>query len=363
MASSVANVTRYPVFCGLPERLVRKRAKRANVCFLMQERLLLITGATGYIGSQVVAALLDRFSDEYRCRVVARKTSDCTFLADLPVEIVRADIDEPLALFEAFCGVDTVFHCAGLISYSRHFRNLLYDVNVIGTRNVVNACLAGRVRRLVMTSSIAALGVAEEGGRVVESTSFNEVPHRNGYMEAKHLAELEALRGLAEGLDVVMVNPGVVIGTDSANSASLSSSNDVLRMIYRGQLPFCPSGSTGFVDVRDTADALLLAWQKGERGARYIAVGHNLSFRELFDALGRIPGNSMKRVYALSGVLGYAAGLAGEAFSYFLNRPSVISIDSIRLSAMQLSFNNSRSVHELGMHYRSLDETLRSAVL
>ena len=180
----------------------------------MPKTSILITGATGYIGSQLVLALLSKFSGEISCRVMVRKSSDTSFLEGLPVGIVRADLLDSLALMEAFKGVDTVFHCAGLISYTRKFRNELYDTNVLGTRNVVNACLFNNVRKLVVTSSIAAIGATEDGTPASESTSFQEWQRRNGYMESKHLAELEGLRGVAEGLDVVMVNPGVVIGVD-----------------------------------------------------------------------------------------------------------------------------------------------------
>ncbi|MEI6756936.1 MAG: SDR family oxidoreductase [Chlorobium sp.] len=323
---------------------------------------IVITGATGYIGSQVVLALLARFPGQYRCRVIARKGADCAFLENLPVELVRADILDPLALIEAFRGIDTVFHCAGLISYTRNFRNALYETNVIGTRNVVNACLVNHVRKLVMTSSIAAVGMTEDGSPATESTTFNELQRRNGYMEAKHLAELEALRGVAEGLDVVLLNPGVVIGVDKKNPASLSSSNEVLRLIYQGKLPVSLSGSTGFVDVRDVADAHLAAWQKGASGERYIIVGHNLSFRQLFDHIGHIEGSRNAPVFNLPKGIGFLAGLGGELWSLLSSRPSFISLESLRGSSKLFVYNNSRSVQELGLSYRALSDTLKTIV-
>ena len=328
----------------------------------MLKSSIVITGATGYIGSQVVLALLSRFSGEINCRVIVRKSSDCSFLNRLPVEIIKADILDPLVLNEAFSGVDTVFHCAGLISYTMNFRNALYETNVLGTRNVVNASLFNKVRRLVMTSSIAAVGAPEDGCPASESTSFQEWQRRNGYMESKHLAELEGLRGVAEGLEVVLLNPGVVIGVDRENPASVSSSNKVLKLIYQGKLPLCPSGSTGFVDVRDVADAHIAAWKKGCSGERYVVVGHNLSFRELFARMGDSEGSSSRQAFMVSNGLGLLAGLGGEFWSMVSNRSSFISLESISISSRKLSFSNMRSIQELNLRYRELPETLETII-
>jgi len=326
---------------------------------------ILITGATGYIGAQLVFALLRRFGDGVRCRVAVRDGSDAEFLKALPVEIVRADMRDPVAVSEAVRGAEVVFNCAGLIAYTSNFRNRLYDTNVLGTRNVVNACLACGVRRLVATSSIAAVGVPEnaEGDRESnESSTFSESQRRNVYMESKHLSELECHRGAAEGLDVVMVNPGVVIGVGEGGNAPCSSSNEVLRMIYRGSLPFCPDGGTGFVDVRDVADAHIAAWQSGRAGERYIIVGENLSFRELFGRIAALPGSHAKSPFRVAGVLAAATGLCGEAWSHLTGRPSFISIESIRQASLPAVYSNRKSMQELGISYRPFDETLKTVI-
>ncbi|NTU67626.1 MAG: SDR family oxidoreductase [Chlorobiaceae bacterium] len=326
---------------------------------------ILITGATGYLGAQLVFGLLRKFGDGVACRVTARSGSDAGFLKGLPVEVVAADMHDPHAVAEAVLGAEVVFHCAGLIAYTSNYRDRLYETNVLGTRNVVNACLAGGVRRLVATSSIAAVGMPEqldEGLESNESSSFSEWQRRNPYMESKHLAELECRRGVAEGLDVVMVNPGVVIGKGEGKGAPGSSSNEVLRMIYRGSLPFCPDGGTGFVDVLDVADAHIAAWQHGCAGERYIVVGENLSFRELFDRIAALPGSSVKKPVRVAGVLASAAGFGGELWSWMTGRPSFISIESLRQASRQATYSNQRSVQELGMGYRSFEETLKNVI-
>jgi dihydroflavonol-4-reductase len=326
---------------------------------------ILITGATGYIGAQLVFDLIRRFGDGINCRVTVREGSNDGFLKGLPVEIVRADIHDSIAIAEAVRGAEVVFHCAGLIAYTMNFRNRLYETNVLGTRNVVNACLAANVRRLVATSSIAAIGSARAGEGAQESnehSSFSEWQRHNVYMESKHLAELECRRGVAEGLDVVMVNPGVVIGRGEGEGAPDSSSNEVLQMIYNGRLPLCPDGATGFVDVRDVADAHIAAWQKGRSGERYIIVGENLSFRELFDRIAALPGSRAKKPFRVSGAAGLIAGTGGELWSLVTGRPSFISLESIRQASHKAHYCNRQSLHELGMTYRPLAETFRTFI-
>ncbi|AAM73150.1 MAG TPA: epimerase [Chlorobaculum sp.] len=327
---------------------------------------ILITGATGYIGARLLVDMIARYGDSVRCRVTVREGSDASFLRNLPVEIAQADMHDPIAVNEAVKGAEVVFHCAGLIAYTRNFRNRLYDTNVLGTRHIVDACLEAGVKRLVATSSIAAVGSSDAKSGIRESneqTPFTEWQRHNVYMESKYLAELECRRGVAEGLDVVMVNPGVVIGKNSEPGMSGSSSNEVLRMIYEGRLPLCPDGATGFVDVRDVADAHIAAWQKGKAGERYIIVGENLSFRELFERIAALPGSRSGKVFRVNRVARMLAGVGGELFSLLTKRPSFISIESLRQAAHLSRYSNQRSVRELGMSYRPFEETLRSAIM
>ncbi len=327
---------------------------------------IFITGATGYLGAQLVFSLLRQFGDSIRCRLAVRSGSDTSCFRGLPVDFVQADLRDADAVTEAVAGSEVVFHCAGLIAYTASFRNRLYETNVLGTRNVVNACLAAGVRRLVATSSIAAIG-AQSGTESVkesnESSMFSEWQRRNPYMESKHLAELECRRGFAEGLDVVMVNPGVVIGAgEHPREAPGSSSNEVLRLIYRGLLPFCPDGGTGFVDVRDVAEAHVAAWRKGRPGERYIIVAENLTFRELFGRIGQVPGSRTKMPHRIAGALASLTGCCGELWSFISGRPSFISLESLRQASRQATYSNRRSVTDLGMVYRSFPETLKSAM-
>ncbi len=321
---------------------------------------MLVTGATGYIGSQVVRALHRALGDAVRIRALVRDSSNTALLEGLPVEFIRGDVMNPVSLRDACVSVDTVFHCAGLVAYTWNFRHRLYDINVTGTANIVNACLESGVRRMVHTSSVAAVGVRENGRPADEGTAFMDWQRRISYMESKHLAEMEARRGIAEGLDVVMVNPGVVIGRVGGPQTVTNSATETVAAIYRGTVPVYPSGGLSFVDIGDVARAHLAAWEHGERGERYIVVSENMSYSELFGMIRDLPGSSGRRAFEAGRPLSVLAGAGGELFSLFTGGKSHISLEGMRLARKKLYYSNARSVGSLGMRYRPVREIVAS---
>ncbi|NEX13026.1 MAG: epimerase [Prosthecochloris sp.] len=325
-------------------------------------RVILVTGATGYIGSELVERLSSLCDAGLHLRVLARRGSDVSVLDGNSVEFVYGDLLDPLSLYDACSGVDTVFHCAGLIAYSRNYRQRLYATNVTGTGNLVNACLAEGVTRLVHTSSVAAAGVGDDGEPADETTPFREWQHRIAYMESKHLAEMEGRRGIAEGLDVVFVNPGVVIGTPSNPAGRLNSSSRAIRDIYRGTIPVYPSGGISLVDIGDVADAHLAAWRHGRSGQRYLVTAGNYSFRQLFAMIAAMPGSAAGKAYQAASVVESVVGVAGELFALLTGSRPYLSVESMRLARTLLYYSNRLSVEELGMQYRPVEETLRSIV-
>lgn len=323
---------------------------------------MLVTGATGYIGSQVVYTLRKMFGDALHIRALVRSSSDVSVLSGFPVEIVQGDIMNPASLQDACLSAETVFHCAGLVAYTKNYGQDLYETNVTGTANVVNACLHRGVERLVMTSSVAAIGVKEEGEPADEDTVFRDWQHRIAYMESKRLAEIEGGRGIAEGLDVVMVNPGVVIGRGEGNPLVTNSATETVTNIYRGKIPLHPAGGLSLVDIRDVARAHIEAWKEGMTGERYIIVSENWSYRELFAMILEMPGNKARFVISAGEPLYGIAGLGGELFSLLTGRRSYISLESMRLAKHSLYYSNRKSVDKLGMTYRPVREIVQSIV-
>lgn len=315
---------------------------------------ILITGGTGYLGTALLHALHRLYPRDCALYVLARETSPRARLACLPVQFLSGDITRAPSLWKATREMDVVFHVAGLVSFEQRQHRRLYETNVVGTRNVVDACLKNGVKRLIHASSTAAIGATGDGTLSNEDTIFQSWQMRIGYMASKYLAELEVMRGVAEGLDAVMVNPGIVIGNSHGvdNSAS-----QLLRDAFVGKIPFYPIGGAGFVDVEDVAAAHILAWQKGKRGERYIVVSKNLRYQELFETLARYGGRSRSAV-ALSRGLGRIIALGAEFFSGIAGAASPITLDSVRLSERALFYDNSKSREELGLSYRPFEMTL-----
>lgn len=323
---------------------------------------MLVTGATGYIGSQVVHALRKMFGDSLHIKALVRESSDIAVLAHHGVEIVRGDIMNPLSLLEPFYSADAVFHCAGLVAYTRNYRRMLHDTNVTGTANVVNACLQQEVTRLVLTSSVAAIGVEEEDEPANEETVFRDWQYRIAYMESKRLAEMEGQRGIAEGLDVVMVNPGVVIGRGEGRSAVTNSATNAVKSIYQGKIFLYPDGGLSLVDIRDVARAHIDVWRNGQAGERYIIVSGNWSYKDLFSMIREMPGSSERVAVSAGKPLYGIAGAGGELFALLTGRRPYISLESMQLAKRNLYYSNRKSVDRLGMTYRPVREIVQSIV-
>lgn len=315
---------------------------------------ILITGATGYLGTALADYLHRQYGSRITLLALMRPSSSRQRLAHLPITFLSGDITEAVSVWKAVEKADVVFHVAGLVSYQQRDYRRLYHTNVMGTRNVVDACLRNQVKRLIHTSSTAAIGVLD--GLNTEQTPFQSWQMRIGYMASKYLAELEILRGVAEGLDAVIVNPGIVVGEvrQIENAASR-----LLRQVFRGEVPFYPTGGAGFVDIEDVAAAHHLAWQNGQCGERYIIVSENLLYRVLFERLAQMGGRSRTAI-PLSRTLGRLLALGAEVFSALTGINTPIALDSVRLSERVLFYDNSKSRQVLGLTYKPFDETLKT---
>ena len=200
------------------------------------------------------------------------------------VEHTLGDITDDLALQKAMQGVECVYHVAGNIGFgSSRVRNRLMSVNVDGTAAVVNAALAGGVRRLVHASSVAALGRSNRPDALLdENAEWQRSKSSSTYGYSKYLAELEVKRGVAEGLDAVMVNPSLIFGLGRKGE----NTRRIVDQIRRKKMPMFPAGVTSVVDVLDVADGMVRAMKYGETGERFVLAGHNLSWEETLPPTG-----------------------------------------------------------------------------
>ncbi len=241
---------------------------------------VLITGATGFLGSHILRQLL---AAGYAARVLYRSEQKLRALADLRFEAVQGDLDDIDALERACAGCELLFHVAAKADYWKDDdRAALWRINVAGTRNLLAAAQAAAVRRVIFTSSASAIGIRPGRALADETDTFNLPPERFYYAYTKYEAEAVVAEFVAQGLDVVTLNPTVIIGPGDLNAISGSF---ILEMARYQWLTPMSSGGLAVIDVRDVARAHLAAIARGQRGERYILNTANLSYREWFRLL------------------------------------------------------------------------------
>ena len=255
--------------------------------------MILVTGGTGLVGSHLLYHLVQ---NEEKVRAIHRKTSDLNEVKKVfsyystevestfqKIEWFESDILDLPSLSEAFLGVTQVYHAAAYISFFPNKYSLLRRVNVEGTANIVNQSLAHGVKKLCYVSSIATLGRLLDSNRIDEETEFDPEEQNSVYSITKRNAELEVWRGVQEGLDAVIVNPGVVFGSGNWNSAS----GKIMKMISRG-IPYYTSGSIGMVDVQDVAKGMISLMNSHIVNQNYILVSKNILLKELLFSVSKL---------------------------------------------------------------------------
>jgi len=301
---------------------------------------VLVTGGTGFVGSQIVAALVRRGDT---VRVLHRATSNLIMLEGLPVEHILGDVLEPEAVARAVAGCDLVFHVAAVASYWRAQRKQLYQVNVEGTRFVMEACLAAGVSRVVHTSSVAAIGIPRDGRPADENATFDAFSATFAYADSKHRAEAMVLQAVARGLPAVIVNPGAVYGAGDHN---LISGSMVLELARRS-VPLVPDGGLCVVDIDAVVQGHLAAAERGRIGERYILGGENLTLLEIATAICAVVGRRAPRATVPAWVLPPAA-LAVDTFNRLGLGPPVVSGEQIRMAGLKVFYDTTKAVRELG---------------
>jgi dihydroflavonol-4-reductase len=317
---------------------------------------VLVTGATGFIGSHLVWELLAQGAE---VRALCRPRRDWKTLAHLPVEVVEGDITDLRSLREALRGVKQVYHAAALYALWAPARRWFYEVNIAGTRNVLEAAWEAGVERVVYTSTHATVGVAEDPTLPVdESRPFNRWKFSNEYVRSKALAEQEVAKFVAAGLPVVIVNPTAPIGPGDHKP---TPTGEFLVRLLNGQLRFYIDAQVNFVHVRDVARGHLLAMERGRPGERYLLGGTNTSVRKVIHLVREIAGD-VPRCFQVPGAVAVAAGYLGEAWSKLTGRRPPVDAGSIKFLLRCPPVDSRRAVAELGLPQTPLEEALREAI-
>jgi dihydroflavonol-4-reductase len=310
-----------------------------------------VTGGTGFIGAHVTSQLVAAGHD---VRVTVRDHGRLRALEGVEVEPVQASVLDRRALRRAFEGCELVFHAAGLVA-SRP-AGQVWRVNAIAPRLAVEAAARAGVRRVVVTSSVGALGPARGNRPANERNAWPEDGTGLLYTDAKHEGELAALEaGGALELEVVSVAPAYVLGAALNRSLAGETSTRIVANYLRGRLPAVVDSYTNVVDVEDVARGHLLAAAKGRAGERYILGGENLRWSDVIERVARISGIEHPLI-VLPPEIGIAAAVMKRLGAPFG------TVEGIRLMAPHWRYSSAKARRELGYSARSANETLRRTV-
>lgn len=315
-----------------------------------------ITGATGLVGSNL-AVLLCEQGVEVRC--THRRSSRRDHLDGLPLRWLEAELNDVDALARAFDDVDVVYHCAASVEMRRHPTSAQRQANLDGTRNVLAAARRSGARRLVHCSSVVTCAIAEGEADVTEEDRWNFPAHGldDGYAVTKRESE-ELVRDAAAELDVVVVNPGFMIGPYDPKP----SSGRLVLAVLDGRLFFYTEGYNNFVDVRDVCRGMTLAAERGRRGERYILGGENLRFQEAFARIAAVVGKRPPR-FGMPKALGLLGGWLGELGQAVLRRELDVNLVTARYGYCRgYRFSSAKAERELGYSHGPLEDAVRDAL-
>lgn len=311
---------------------------------------IFITGGTGLVGSYIVKELL---LHGYKPHVLARDPGALGLVEPLAsqINIVKGNVIDAALLAEEIPKYDLVIHAAAIVSYAPNRFDEMYQINVEGTRNVVNECIASN-KRLIHISSVAAIG-SNDKSVVDEDGKWNDSDIKTYYAKTKYLSELEVWRAIEEGLRATIFNPSVVLG-----AGDMEKSSTKLFSYVKNKGKYYSAGNINYVDVTDVAKIVVSSIStENQNGKRYILNAGHISFKDFFEkiaALLQVPAPSTQ-------VNWFTAGLAWRLayFKYLLTgKEPLITKETAKLSQSSKVYDNTAVLKDFNFTFKSLDETL-----
>jgi dihydroflavonol-4-reductase len=317
--------------------------------------MILVTGATGHIGNVLVRSLREKGK---QVRTLVLPGEDRRPLQGMDVEIVEGDVTIPETLDQAMKGVKNVYHLAGIISILPGKNDLLRRVNVQGTINVIQSCLKNGVNRLVYTSSIHAIQRVAPGIIIDETIPFDPGNPYGEYDRAKAEASLAVLEAATHGLDAVVACPTGVIGPYDYRRSEMGQ---VLLDCVDEKPQLYIEGAYDFVDVRDVAEGLILAEEKGVKGETYILSGERITVTSILDTMQKSCGLKFPRIRLSNSLARFAANFT-PLFSRLTHTPPRFTSYSIDVLESNSNISHAKAQRDLGYLPRSLRLTLIDTV-
>ncbi|MCK4699280.1 MAG: NAD-dependent epimerase/dehydratase family protein [Bacteroidales bacterium] len=329
--------------------------------------MILVTGATGLVGSHLLYELL---KNEEKVKALKRQSSDTGHVLKTfgyytdeheklysRIEWVEGDVSDKGSLETAFKDVNRVYHTAAVISMDSADNTEMMKINVEGTANIVNLCLEKKISKLCFVSSVAAIGNRTPPVFVDESVLWKAGKKKITYGSTKFNAEIEVWRGMAEGLEAVIVNPSIIIGPGVWGKGSLA----MFDKIAKG-LKFYTHGVTGYIDVRDVVKAMILLMESDEKGERFILNSENLSFREIFGMIALALNKPAPNIYANRFMTGFVWRLDWLK-NMFTGGTHLITKETVAIAHRKTLFSNEKVRKVLGIDFipmrKSIEDTAR----
>lgn len=336
---------------------------------------ILVTGATGFVGYHVAKKCVERNLGEIFC--LCRPNSQKRFLQELPLKLIEGDLKDKSSLEKALDGCEILFHVAADYRLWARNSNELIETNVKGTENILEAAEKYKVKKIVYTSSVSAVGRPEtaftlgwekldyasrvswekkyEGNETLDPTSHQLI---GPYKKSKYFAELVARKFAQKGMPLVIVNPSTPIGSHDIKPTPTGKL--ILDFLNR-QMPAYLETGLNLVDVQDVAEAHLLAALKGKIGERYILGNKNLMLKEIFQILEEItgiPSPSLRIPYWVA----YSAGFLSTAFAQISGNPPKVPLDGVKMAKEIMFYDSSKATRELGMAQNDIRKSLEESV-
>lgn len=330
------------------------------------QKTAFLTGATGMLGSKLA---LDLLENNYKVKAIFRSknrikqfTKNVGFYCKNPEEKVKlidwveGDVLDYPKLLENIKGCDIVFHSAAMVSFYPADYQTMYNININGTSNLVNACLETGVKKICFVSSIAALGKKQDGSMINEKTHWVREKNHSGYGISKFHSEMEVWRGINEGLEAVIVNPSVILGPGEWQTGSPAFFNNIAK-----GMKFYPGGGTGFVDVRDVSAIMIMLcsnenWEKAHN-KKYLLNAANLSYKAVFELIAQtlhVKAPSLKATKTMMEIAWRAAWVAGK----ITGRKPLITKGNVRNANKTQLFDGSKVTSEFAFCYTPIEKTI-----
>jgi len=313
--------------------------------------MILVTGATGFLGSEVARQLAANGNKIACTKRVNSIIPDILEPFSGQIIWLDADILDVFALEDAMQGITRVYHCAAWVSFNPAEKKGIIKTNVEGTANIVNLCMQYNAR-LVHASSIVAIGEGKPGSLITENNHLEETPAEDAYAISKYESEMEVWRGVAEGLNAVVVNPSLIIGANAGKKGT----GVIFNKVRKG-LKYYTNGSLGWVDVEDVAKSMIALMDSNIKAERYIISAENRLYKDIFTEAAQCFNVKAPKTEAKAWMLGLA-WRASAVMSVLSGKPKGIDKTSAQAASKTTQFDNSKIIKAIGIDFKPIDRSI-----